>query len=301
MLDLSYLARKYPRADIQLFQETIAGNTWTQWIKPRGKTMANILAIGAGSGGGGGFTGIAATSRGGGGSGASGGMVSLTIPLLFLPDTLFIQIGVGGNGGAAGSNGVSGSRTFISLSQDSSSGFLILASSNANATAGQGATSGTGGNGGNGATIFPATGSILQGYGIFSSIAGAAGQVGGTDSIGGSSQWGSLGVTLCGGGGGGGASAINGEFAGGDVNGLSGGWPVPTILGGIAGGGVGGAGISYGLVGLGGSGGGSHATVGTGGVGGNGGLGSGGGGGGGGLTGGAGGKGGPGLAMIVCY
>ena len=56
------------------------------WIKPQGITMVSITAIGAGGGGGGG-----ATSGFGGGGGGSGGITRLTIPEMFITDSLIIR------------------------------------------------------------------------------------------------------------------------------------------------------------------------------------------------------------------
>ena len=96
-------------------QEFYATTPWANWVKPRGVSMVYITCIGSGSGGGGGMTGATATVRGGGGGGASGAIARLIIPARFLPDTLYLQVGVGGAGGAAAGAGGAGNRSFVSV------------------------------------------------------------------------------------------------------------------------------------------------------------------------------------------
>lgn len=234
--------------------------------------MASIFLAGAGGGGGSG------AGAGGGGGGASGGIASLTIPINFLPDVLWITVGAGGAGGSA-SNGSTGGITFIRSDPDPTA---IAFLSTLTVAAG-GVSTGAGGV----ATpiVTPVT---TCSWGVFSSIAMPAGAAGGAASNPGASvTWGSGGAMFTGGAGGCG-------FGGSAGGGVTGAGPFPSIAGITTAAANGFTGINLGLYSCGGGGG--MATSGNGG---NGGIASGGGGGAG--TGGLGGKGGDGIAIIVCY
>jgi hypothetical protein len=72
------------------------------WSKPANVSMASILLIGAGGSGGlGNTTGSGGTSRTGGGGGASGTTLHAVLPVKFLPDTLYIDVGIGSSGATA--------------------------------------------------------------------------------------------------------------------------------------------------------------------------------------------------------
>ena len=74
------------------------------WVKPRGITMVHITAIGAGGGGGTGNSSVSTAASGGSGGG-SGAVTRLTIPAIFLTDSLEITVAGGGTGGTGGSGG----------------------------------------------------------------------------------------------------------------------------------------------------------------------------------------------------
>jgi hypothetical protein len=271
------------------------------WTKPLGITMVNILLVGAGGGGGGGFTGIAGSNRGGGGGGGGGGTSRLTIPAIFLPDTLKITIGSGGAGstgsGVAGSTG-GGSIVEVARGTGVQASYLLFVNGGGGGGAGTAAARGTSGAA---ATLANATNAIFSNLGVTSLIAGQIGVTGGlqTGGIGSNVTYTTTpGYPFSSGAGGAGVSTTN--FAGGYVN--TGGIILAQQLGGLAGGGDGGDGIfsQYPFYATGGSGGGSNNT-GTGGKGGNGAIGCGGAGGGGGTTGGRGGTGGNGLCIITCW
>lgn len=296
--------------DIQIFGAGgfTTSPKWQNWVRPRGKTMAYISCIGAGGGGGAGLTGAAGSARGGGGGGASSCMSSLLIPLIFLPNQLYLHIYSGGLGGASSGNaGAVGNHSYISINQSETSPSVLLCSgvigaSNGAGTAGTAAGSNTGGTAGSAPTQ-----QILAKFGIQGSFAGMSG--GNSGAIAGAS--GAAGVTvnlwggnvpLAGGSGGGTVGTNNTDFAGGTITvGPSGFY---TQGGGAAGGGagIGGAKV-YPYVLYPGLGGGTAGAAGTGGKGGDatGAPGCGGGGGGGGVTGGAGGNGGDGQVMIICW
>jgi hypothetical protein len=296
MLDLFHLADT--TYNTQVFYRT---GPWETWIKPKGCKFIHFFVLGGGAGGAGGLTGIAGTNRNGGGGGGSSALTTLLIPAFFVPERLHILIGPGGAGGAASSNGTAGTVTYVGINNATTfaQNHLIISSSNNNTAGNSNAAAGTGNN--------PNTvaNSVLMGMGIFNSIGGVNGSVGGTFGAG-------TNITISrpttGGAGGGGLTTANAQAVGGNItdNGF-----IPTISGGAVGGFNGGAGFNQftpssllstelPLFFTGGAGGGSNAS-GTGGNGGDGSFGCGGGGGGAGLTGGRGGRGGDGLVIITCW
>jgi len=307
MLDFSHIPTPYGAATVETFSGTATSNSNLQtWVKPRGKSMCQILLIGAGGNGGNGAVGANSTAAGGGGGG-SGGQTSLTIPLWAIPDALSLYLAASGS-------------AFLSK-------ICIGASTDANVTL---ATAAIGGNGGNasGATagsVGAAAGSAsaasmpLGWQWVDTALAGQAGIIGGTTVAGAALTLPVTGLLVTGGTGGGGlpaaaaAGTAGGSFtvpaapspfpahAGGATQatatlpanwGASGYRPIPNLL-----------------YGYGGTGGGStHGTATGGGLvasrGGNGAPGCGGGGGGGALTGstvGGGGLGGPAFCVITCW
>ena len=294
MLDLQHLP---PGANVQLFTNP---NSTQQWIKPRGAQLIFINVRGAGGGGGGGTTGASATARGGGGGAYAGNFCSGIFPAILVPDMLFVRAGLGGLGGIASANGVSGLTSYVSVHPT----VLIQHSSLAQAGGGgQGLASGS----------FPSVGG--QGFILGNSLSlvtSSNGQTGGpagasTGGPGGTLSGGEV-LLISGGLGGAGVGTANTDYPGGNFTSTS--VLYPSVAGGLAGGGAGidsrevfiaGAGGDLGLMSLisVATGGGSSGASGTGGRGGRGLKGSGGGGGGGGVTGGAGGRGGDGYVVII--
>jgi hypothetical protein len=273
--------------------------TFQVWQKPTGCTMVYMLAIGSGSGGAGGQTGGVGNGRTGGGGGGGGAQSRLLIPAFLLPDILFVQVGLGGDGGAANGNGGAGQRSLILRTNAAAAANhnVVLASGNAAATGG--AAIGTVGAG---ETVSAQAQSAYIGMGLFTSVAGPSGSTGGAvgGAAGGNVTQFATSMT-CGGAGGGSTPVANTNNAGGAISALG---VYPVISGGIAGGGAGVDGYATFLPSFytaGGSGGGSNGAAGVGGKGGNAGLCSGGGGGGGGVTGGDGGRGGDGYICIVSW
>jgi hypothetical protein len=118
MLDLSHIPTGTGAADVQIFNipTTATSVQWHSWIKPRGKTMFNIICIGGGGGGGGGFTRAAAAAGGGGGSGGCSGITRMTGALALIPDRLYIQVGAGGIGvGSGGGTAGSGVLSYVAV------------------------------------------------------------------------------------------------------------------------------------------------------------------------------------------
>jgi hypothetical protein len=95
----------FPSADIQTFD--YPGGTWTKPTGPRtGLTLVRLW--GAGGGGGGGASLATAAIAKGGSGGAGGGCISQIFLTDELPDTLLVQIGLGGPGGPGGLAGLVG-------------------------------------------------------------------------------------------------------------------------------------------------------------------------------------------------
>lgn len=298
------------KGDLQVFNapQTVSSSNlqWQCWTKPRGCTMMHAIVMGAGAGGGGGFTRTAAAAGGGGGGGGSGGITRVTLPLILVPDVLYIQAGMGGRGVASGGGAAgNGLHSIISTFPNNDASNMIAISGSVVATGGGTGTGAAVGSAGAGSTVTTLSASIFAGMGQWSALAGQAGGAGGAvaGAIGTPVAFPATGLLCMGGPGG--AGTTNADFAGGIITGNtpgvslisdsrpqgsaagsndgSGGWLMPKPF------------FSY--CGLGGS----SSNAGIGGNGGPGGPGSGGGGGGAGTTGGRGGDGGPGLVWILCW
>ena len=295
--------------DRQTFGPTSSatGVGWATWNKPRGCTMVTFYVVGAGGGGGNGVAGANSAAAGGGGGG-SGGQTVATVPAVFLPDTLFVSVGVGSNAGGVES------RVAISPIGTVANNCVIRAAPGAVGGNASGATAGAAGAAG---AISNIASMPLAGMGSFQFLAGQAGIIGGTTVAGAALTIPATGLCVTGGTGGGGLPAA---FAAGTAGGsftVAG--IFPPHAGGLAQatatlpGNNGSNGMDRVIRGLeysyGGTGGGSSHGSATGaglfgGNGGKGGIGSGGGGGGGCLTGGVagiGGRGGDGQVCIICW
>ncbi len=295
MLDFSHLPNTQNGADIQTFN-ALGPSDFQTWLRPRGKSMISILSLSSGAGGGGGFSAAASTARGGGGGGGGGTITRWLAPLMDI-DRLYINVPLGGLGGATGVAGATAGNGTVSIVPNSNTAVNALFNvTGALATGGGAGTASVAGAAGAGAV---ATGVAGQGQtAIISTISGLAGIIGGaqTGAAGGGFTFAS-GNPFTGGMGGAGVTAT--DFAGGAISGA--GW-FPSFAGGTALGGRGADGwfSRWPFGASGGTGGGSN-NAGIGGAGGNGAIGCGGGGGGGGVTGGAGGNGGNGLVIITCW
>jgi hypothetical protein len=296
-----HLPTPTPDTDVQEFFGTDASFSWQVWTKPRGKTVCSILCIGSGGGGGGGFSRISGDDGGGGGGGGSGALGRIIIPLIFLPENLYVQVPRGGNGGVAASVGTGGGLSRISLVPATIAGSNLLRSGAAVGGFG-GAGSGTGGGAGGAAgTADSASNCVYHGLGIWTPLAGQVGAAGGahTGAVGSSITWGQAGLPISGGAGGGGSSGL--AHAGGDIT-VSNNPFVKTLNSTSIAGTPGPDGFMdwQHFLFSGGAGGATNDAA-IGGKGGDGALGCGGGGGGGGVTGGAGGRGGDGYVLIMSW
>ena len=111
MLDLSHIPNS--QQDVQVFYTNGTTNAWQTWQKPRKCNYVWIMCIGGAGGGAGGqtTTGNTAAATGGG----SGGVSRALYNAQQLPDTLYIQVGLGGAGGTSSVNGSAGTRSWVAL------------------------------------------------------------------------------------------------------------------------------------------------------------------------------------------
>jgi hypothetical protein len=117
---------------------TLTSGSFQAWNIPEYATFLHFTVIGGGGGGGGGCGGVAAAAgRSGGAGGAPGGMVSVAIPAILLPKTLYLQVGQGGLPGTgstsqavAGQAGQAGTISYVCLYPEINSGSVIIQSSN---------------------------------------------------------------------------------------------------------------------------------------------------------------------------
>jgi hypothetical protein len=288
------------------------GGAWETWTKPNDAMLIHILCIGGGGGGGSGRLDSGANIKFGGGGGGSSTVTSMYVPAFLIPDTLYVQVGLGGAGGVAqtvnatdGNTGGAGGKSYVALYPDATLvGNLLLSSGNSNAGGGVGgtATSGSAGASGTALTV-SSTAPFYLGLGQFTSITGVAAS---SASTGGSAPTAiTISSILCGGAAGGSISGGNARLNGGSINSPSTLIPYLTSLSGALAGGVSNNGyvVKKPLMFVGGTGGAptvSGAGASSGGKGANG-CGGGGGGASAGTTSGAGGNGGDGIVIITSY
>lgn len=290
--------------DVQIFNlpSTVTNTQWHQYTIPSWATMLNIICIGGGGGGGGGFTRAAGSAGGGGGSGGSSALTRVTIPTMYLPNNLYIQVGAGGQGVTSGTGG-SGILSYVSIAPNTTASNVIAVSGNAGAVGGGTGTGAAVGAAGTAGTIATIANMPLSGLGHFDLIAGQVGVTGGAVA-GGNGTAQSIPVTsVLTSGGTGGAGTTSADFAGGAWTAITNSLlsemrPATPAAG--SNDGSGGFMSWRPLFSFGGTGG-SSSNTGIGGNGGNGAYGSGGGGGGAGTTGGRGGDGGSGLVIITAW
>ena len=286
MLDLSHIPNS--QQDVRIFNAN--GSAWQTWQKPRKCNYVYIMCIGGAGGGAGGGSSVYAPG------GASAGISRALYNAQQLPDSLYIQVGLGGAGGTWATAGSPGTRSLVALQPVIITQSMVLVSGNAAALGGRV----TGANAAGETPPVQTSATFLS----LSTFIGTAGVTSIASNVSPAppniTPFTSQIVTPGGGGGGGGlnngASILSTTIS-------------PLIVGGLAsssGNGENGAdGItSYKpFYSLGGAGGGS-SSVANGGNGGNGGIGAGGGGGAGGssgVNGGTGGKGGDGIVIIISF
>jgi hypothetical protein len=145
--------------NVKIFYAQSGSNSWQTWQKPRNCKFIWMMCIGGGAGGNGGASNTVAGSANGGGS---GGVVRALFPANVLPDTLYIQPGLGGVGGSAGSGtGGDGAKSYVTITSSTASIMNIVCTSGAAAATGL-----------NGETIATTANAGLLSLGNFIAIAG---------------------------------------------------------------------------------------------------------------------------------
>lgn len=296
----------------------ITQTAFQTWQKPNGVNFVHFFVMGAG-GGGGNSSLASATAKGGGGGGSAGHVTGLFLASV-LPDTLYINVGVGGIGGggipgndATGNGGEgsggNGALSYVMIYPDT--GFtatnVVLQSGSAAAVGGR--TGGSVSTNGQAGTVWTPTG-ILNNLGLISGYAGQAGVGGVAGSVGANLLI--SGITTGGASGAGTNTSL--PINGGSIIGY--GNIIPTISGGTSASTLtlsatsgymlsipNTVGMANNPIFFAGGAGGASFTTSTGGRGGNAAFGSGGGGGGGVVSGnrGSGGRGGDGIVIITCW
>lgn len=115
MIDLSFLPQPI-NGDLQAFacHKPAATITLGAWKKPRGCAFAHIFVLGCGGNGGSGSISVAGTA--GGSGGGSGGQSSLVLPLLALPDVMYVVVNTTAMVFSTNINSVSANYAFLSAS-----------------------------------------------------------------------------------------------------------------------------------------------------------------------------------------
>lgn len=288
MLDVFHIPNQQDNVKIFYAQGSAS---WQTWIKPRNCKFVWIMCIGGGAGG---QSGTNEVTNAAGAGGGSGGVCRVLYSSNILPDTLFVQPGIGSAGAIAVTGGSNinpsvANRSFVTIAAGSTAALNTVCVSGA---AGAGTTNGFAAE-----TVATTTQGALMSLGIFQAVAGQAGAASGAGIT-------PLASTITSGGASGGQVSISGGNPGLSVASVNlGTFITPQINGGASGGLQGNSGTwnwkpMFGLGGGGGAG--TNTGISPGGIGGNGAFGCGGGGGGAGSTiGGNGGKGGDGLVIIV--
>ena len=164
----------------KIFYASGGTTSWQTWQKPRNAKFIQIFCLGGGASGGSGYRGTAAVVRTGAGGGGSGGITRAIYPAFLLPDTLYIQVGLGGASVAgttttSGSTGTAGGISYVSVAPSSSAINVLAQSSNAGAGGGVAAGSNASNAGGNPATTWDRTSSPFTSLGVLTIAAGVAG------------------------------------------------------------------------------------------------------------------------------
>lgn len=217
MLDFNHIIST-PGYNLQYFEGMSSGTLteWKTWVKPRGVNWVYVIGVGAGGGGGGTRNSVTA---GGGGGGGSGAQSILLIPSMFVPDTLYIQVGNGSAGGGNTTGGSNGIPTYVCIEPDitiTPNMTLLLA----NAGGGGGPGTASAGTTGAAGAVTNIANMCLAGRGRYNFFAGQAGGLGGTTGApgnpGASITPPATGLMVTGGAGGGGGGTTGGG-AGGNI------------------------------------------------------------------------------------
>lgn len=224
MLDFHHLLNN-PNYDVQYFVAQTTNNIgatsgeWKTWRKPRGAKYIYMIGVGGGSSGGVGAYNAASTT-GGGSGGATGGQTTLFIPAMFVPDTLYVQPGVGGQQPAtlvSGAVNVGGTATYVNVEPSTTpiSAMLNVLIANGGPNGSVGANTTAGGTATATAAVATSASMGLGYRGFVYPLAGQAGTAGGAPGVSGTGTGAmSSGLMVVNGSGGGGTGASGGAQAG---------------------------------------------------------------------------------------
>ena len=148
--------------DIKIFYSN--GLDWQTWQKPRKCQWVWIMCVGGAGGGGGGNSAVTTNGSTAGGAGA---VTRALFNANHIPDTLYVQVGVGGTGGVSSGNGSAGSKSFISIQPNTTSSNGVLGSG-----AGGGSGGRVDGNSTGGESVFLVTTGNFASLSTFFSTAG---------------------------------------------------------------------------------------------------------------------------------
>ena len=213
MIDLFNIPNS--QQDIKIFYAN--GSAWQTWQKPRKCNYVYIMCIGGGGGGAGviynGTLSGSTVNTAGTCGGGSGAVTKVLYNSQLINDVLYVQVGLGGNGGIPSStttsvSGVAGTRSFVSLQPSTVVQNLVCCSGTAGAGGGLYAT------GGAGETAATQAAATFLTLGNFTSTAGQTGAVAGANITPLTSQ-------ITSGGAGGGALNTSVPASGGSINSTS--------------------------------------------------------------------------------
>lgn len=129
--------------------QTSANSSGYAFNIPHTASMVNLICVGGGGGGGAGFASTSGTNRGGGGGGGSGYLGNFIIPRIAIPETIYVNPGLGGSGAVnSGESGTAGTTTFVStlpFAVNAGPSILAIAPGGTGGSPGTGAAGGTGG------------------------------------------------------------------------------------------------------------------------------------------------------------
>ena len=182
MIDFSHVPNSQQQRQV-FYATTSSANNWQTWQKPRGAKMIQMFCIGGGGGGAAGST-TTTNCAGSGGGGASSYTIAI-FPAFALPDTLYINVGIGGvgslsvgkvNNNIQAANAKSGTTSSISISPSQLSSSIVIKSGNTAGGGGLG-TSAAGSTtyAGAAGTKWTSVNSAISSLGIVSSFDGAPG------------------------------------------------------------------------------------------------------------------------------
>lgn len=112
-------------------------NGYQTWSKPPGISFISIITIGGGGGGSGAAIWQDGVQVRGGGGGGAAAMTPIFLPAYLVPDILYINVGLGGAGGAASTTttanaGLNGGATYVGYYPVQSAGYTLCVANGGN-------------------------------------------------------------------------------------------------------------------------------------------------------------------------